>query len=116
MSDDLDEIRQKRLRELQNSQRGQQGDEEQNRQRQAALEEAERQKQMVLRQILTEGAKTRLTNVKLVKPQLAEAIENQLIQLAQTGRINTIDEEQLLQMLRRFQDTKRESKIKFKRV
>ena len=116
MSDDLDEIRQKRLRELQDSSQRQQGDEEQNRQRQAALEEAERQKQMVLRQILTEGARSRLTNVKLVKPQLAEAIENQLIQLAQTGRINTVDEDQLLQMLKRFQDTKRESKIKFKRV
>ena len=116
MSDDLDEIRQKRLKELQDSAQGQQQSEDVNRQRQSALEEAERQKQTFLRQILTEGARTRLANVKMVKPQLAEAIENQLIQLAQMGRITTIDEDQLLQMLKRFQDTKRESKIKFKRV
>jgi programmed cell death protein 5 len=116
MSDDLDQIRQKRLKELQDSANRQQQDDDVTRQRQAALEEAERQKQMILRQILTEGARSRLTNVKLVKPQLAEAIENQLIQLYQTGRVDIINEEQLLQMLKRFQDSKRESKIKFKRV
>ncbi len=116
MSDDLDQIRQKRLRELQDSSQGQQQDEALNRQQNAAKEEAETQKQMILRQILTEKARNRLSNVKLVKPQLAESIENQLIQLSQMGRIDTINEEQLLQMLRRFQEGKRESKIKFKRV
>ena len=116
MSDDLDQIRQKRLRELQDSAQRQQQDEVLNQQQQNVQEEAEQQKQLILRQILTEKARNRLSNVKLVKPQLAEAIENQLIQLSQMGRINNINEEQLLQMLRRFQEGKRESKIKFKRV
>jgi DNA-binding TFAR19-related protein (PDSD5 family) len=52
-----------------------------------------------------------------VKKDLAESIENQLIQLHQSGRIRgVISEDQLLQLLKQIQGSKRESKIKFKRV
>jgi DNA-binding TFAR19-related protein (PDSD5 family) len=49
---------------------------------------------------------------------MAEAIENQLIQLSQAGRIpgGILNEQQLLQMLKQIQQGKRESTIKFKRV
>ncbi len=114
MSDELEELRRKRLLELQN----QQNQFNQEAQRQKEMEEYERQKQSILRSILTDGAKQRLTNVKLVKPQLADAIEMQLIQLAQSGRLrgNLVTEEQLLQLLRQIQGNKREPSIKFKRV
>lgn len=119
MSDDLDEIRQKRMRELQESAQSQNQDDEQNRQQEAQKREYEARKLALLRQILTEGARQRLNNIKLVKPQVAESVENQLIQLAQMGRISSdspISENQLLQMLKKMQDTKRDSKIRFKRV
>jgi DNA-binding TFAR19-related protein (PDSD5 family) len=53
----------------------------------------------------------------LVKPQLAENIENQLIYLSQSGRvIGRVSEEQLLNLLKKLQDRKRDSSITFKRV
>ena len=82
-------------------------------QQEAALEQ---QKQAILRQILSEKAKQRLANIKLVKPAVASSIEDQLIYLAQSGRIRgVISEEQLLQILKQLQGQKRDSKIRFER-
>ena len=113
MSDEMDELRRKRVEELQN-----QSAREQDVQRQREqTESANQQKQSILRSILSDQAKQRVNNIKLVNPQMAEAIENQLITLAQSGRIRgVISEEQLLQMLRELQNSKRDTKIKFKRV
>ena len=74
--EELEALRQKKLAEMQEQQAASQMQEEQK----AALEA---QKQAILRQILTEEARQRLTNVKLVRPELAEAVEVRLIQLAQ---------------------------------
>jgi len=49
----------------------------------------EMKKEAVLRHILTPEARQRLTNLKLVRPELVEQLEEQLIQLASTGRIQT---------------------------
>ena len=117
MSDELDEIRRKRLQELQNQSANQQVDDDALRQQEEARLAQEAQKQALLRSILSEEAKQRLTNIKLVKPQLAENIENQLIHLSQSGRItNRISEEQLLRLLKQIQGHKRDSSITFKRV
>ncbi|MHA2090244.1 MAG: DNA-binding protein [Candidatus Kariarchaeaceae archaeon] len=118
MSDDIEKLRNKRLKELQDAASDQQRQQELDQQQTEAEESYERQKQSILRSILTEGAKQRLINIKLVKPQMAVAIENQLIQLSQSGRIpgGILNEEQLLQMLKQIQQGKRESTIKFKRV
>lgn len=117
MSDDLEEIRRRRLKELQDASSTKPRDEEIARQEEAN-KQVEIQKQSILRKILTDSARQRLNNIKLVKPQMAEAIEDQLIQLAQVGRIpnGILNEEQLLDMLKRLQHGKRESSIKFKRV
>lgn len=73
----------------------------------------ETQKQTVLRTILTNEARQRLTNVKLVKPEFAEQLELQLIQSAQTGKIREqITDEQLKAILIRLQSPKREMKIR----
>ena len=115
MSDDLDELRKKRLQELQNSSNLK--DEETLRQQEEAQEAYEQQKQAILRAILSESAKQRLTNIKLVKPQMASSIEDQLIHLAQSGRISgEVSEEQLLRLLKQIQNQKRDSTITFKRV
>jgi programmed cell death protein 5 len=73
----------------------------------------ELKKQEILRQILTVEARQRLTNIKMVKPEFAEQLELQLIQIAQTGRIPLpINDEQLKMILARIQSQRKEFKIK----
>jgi programmed cell death protein 5 len=108
--EELEALRQKKLAELQEQQIASQMQEEQK----AALEA---QKQAILRQILTEEARQRLANVKLVRPQVAEAVEVRLIQLAQQGAINDkLNDTQLKDILRKIQGQKRETKIDIRRL
>lgn len=110
MSDDseLEKIRARKLQELQ-----QQALEEQRREQ--LKSEMEAQKTAILSQILTNEARQRLSNVKMVRPELAEAIEIQLIQLAQSGRLNSkITDEQLKKTLKQISQRKREGKISFR--
>lgn len=118
MSDELEHLREKRLKELKEAAAAQQQEEDLRSPQEQAEDSFERQKEAILRGILTDEAKQRLNNIKLVKPQLALSIENQLIQLSQAGRIpgGILNEKQLLQMLKQIQHGKRESTIKFKRV
>lgn len=108
--DELEAIRQRKLAELQQQQAAQAAQEEQR----AAIEA---QKQSILRQILTEEARQRLANIKLVRPQLAEAVEVRLIQLAQQGSISAkLTDVQLKDILRKIQGQKRETKIDIRRL
>ena len=106
MSDEeLEELKKRRMLELQQ----QQGEQERQLQ---AQQELEAQKQAILRQILTPEARERLNRIKIVKPELAEAVELQLIQLAQAGRLcNVLTDEQLKTILRRLTDKQRDIKI-----
>ena len=73
----------------------------------------DKEKQEALRVILTPEARQRLTNIKLVRPELAEQLELQLIQLAQTGRINIpMKDDQLKQILGKFTEKKRDTTIR----
>ena len=49
--------------------------------------EYDNQKYQVMRQILSQEGRQRLENIRIVKPQFAEQIELQLIQLFQSGRL-----------------------------
>jgi len=105
---ELEAIRQRKLAELQARQA------EQVKKEREALEA---QKQALLRQILTEEARQRLANVKLVKPQLAEAVELRLIQIAQQGAIKEkITDLQLKEILRKIQGVKKDTKIEIRRL
>jgi programmed cell death protein 5 len=106
--EEIDEIRKRRMFQLQ-----QQIAEAQRQEK--AQREYETQKQAALRQILTPEARSRLTNLKMVKPEFADQIELQLIQLAQAGRINApLTDEQLKTILKQLQEKKRETTIKYK--
>jgi programmed cell death protein 5 len=108
--DELEAIRQKKLAQIQEQQAASQAQEEQ-------LATLEAQKQSILRQILTEEARQRLTNVKLVRPQVAEAVELRLIQIAQQGGVKEkINDEQLKDILRKIQGQKRETKVDIRRL
>jgi len=103
--EELEELKKRRILELQQ----QQGEKE----RQAQMQqELDAQKQAILRQILTPEARERLNRIKIVKPELAEAVELQLIQLAQAGRLgNVLTDDQLKTILRRLTDKQRDIKI-----
>ncbi len=76
-------------------------------------QQADRQKQSIIRQILTPEARQRLTNIRRVKPEFAEELELQLIQLAQSGRLRgQITDEQLKKTLEQLQGQRREIKIR----
>ena len=79
-------------------------------------EEYEKQKEALLRVILTPEARQRLNNVKLVKPEIAESLEDQLIALAQAGRINIpITDEELKEILAQVaEQNKRDYKIQIR--
>ena len=67
----------------------------------------------MLRTALTTEARQRLANVKMVRPELASAIEEYVIQLASAGRLKkVVDDEQLKQMLYALQEKKRDIKIR----
>ena len=70
------------------------------------------QKEQILRQVLSPEARLRLNNVKMVKPELANAVENYLINLAAQGQARgQISDEQLKQILASTQQPKRDFKI-----
>lgn len=105
---DLDELKEKKLKELKN-QMGQRDEEEERK------EQLEMQKKGLLKRILTHEARSRLSNLRIAKPQFVEQIELQLIRLAQTGRVNLpINDEQLRKILSQLQKNKKTFNIKRK--
>ena len=106
MSDEeLEEIRKRKLLEMQQRAKVDQKSQE--------ARQLEAQKQALLRQILSSEARQRLTNLKMIKPQFIEQLELQLIQLAQSGRIALpISDAQLKKILIQLQPRRRETKIR----
>jgi programmed cell death protein 5 len=109
MSDDeLEAIRRQKEAQLREQALREQANEQ-------AVAEAQAQKEALLRQILTPEARARLTNIRMVKPQFAEQIELQLIQLASSGRLKgQLTDEQLKGLLKQLQGKERERKISFR--
>lgn len=87
--------------------------------RKRAEEEAAReaQRQSILRIILTPEARERLANVKLVRPELARAVEDYLISLYSSGQLrNVIGDETLRDILAEVDSKmRREVRIRVKR-
>ncbi len=78
----------------------------------ARKRELEAARQRVLLSLLDTEARQRLTNIRLVKPELAAAVENYLISAASSGRLNRpLSDEELKQILLSIQQPKRDFKI-----
>jgi len=89
MEEDTEEIKRRKMEELKKAQN------------------AEMQKQLLLRQILTNEARNRLVRIKMARPDFGEQIELQLIQLAQSGKLEKkITDEDLKNILRSLQQKK----------
>lgn len=107
--EELEEIKRRKLLEFQ-------------RELQRRLEEEERrrrirlQKEAILRYILDPKARERLYNLRLVKPELASLIEDQLITLAQSGRIRIpiTDDELKRLLISIYEQTHRETRIRIR--
>lgn len=102
---ELEAIRKRRLAEMQSSTTEED--------KAGKIKQAEAQKQAVLRTILTTEARQRINNIKMVKPEFAEQLELQLIQLAQTGRLKIpLEDEQLKEVLKHMQSQRKDIKIR----
>lgn len=99
--EELERIKRQRLLELQ---------------RRAAEEEklkAQLEKQAALRVVLTPEARQRLANIRMVRPEFAEQLENQLLQLAQAGRLPIpVTDEQLKRILEALTSRRRDITIR----
>lgn len=94
--EELERLREEKMEQLKERAEGGADEEAMEAQR----EQAEAQRKAVLRQHLTDGARKRLNTVKMSKPEVGEQVEQQLVALAQSGRIQQkIDEDQMKQLL-----------------
>jgi programmed cell death protein 5 len=108
--EELERLKARRLAELQAQQ--QQGEEARR-----AQAEAEAQKQALMRRILTPEARQRLANIRMVRPDFAEQLELQLIQLAQAGKVQLpIDDELLKRLLSQLEGQQRKRDISIRRI
>ncbi len=103
---ELEQLRRRRLAELQRA-AAEEG------RRAEVQQQVEIQKQAILKRILTPEARQRLTNIKMVRPDFADQLELQLIQLAQSGKVKLpISDSQLKEALVRLQSQRKEIRIR----
>ena len=101
--EELQELREEKMEQLKDRQGGEGAEAAE-----AQQQQAEAQKKAMLRQALTDGARKRLNTVQMSKPQFGEKVEQQIVALAQSGRLNgKIDEDKMKELL---QEMKPESK------
>lgn len=106
VDEELEMIKRRKIAEL-----ARRAEEERARREREAAEEAMRME--LLRRILTPEARERLSNLRLVKPELVRSLEDQLIMLAQSGRIKIpISDDELKTILQNlFERTRRDIRI-----
>lgn len=104
--DELAEIRRQRMMQLQQQQMA----EQEQVQRQQAMQA---QIQTVLMQAMEPEARERLNTIKLAKPEFAAAVEQQIVALAQSGRLRQkITDAQLKQLLTQIVPQKKDFNIR----
>jgi len=87
-------------------------DSNESQEKQVNEEEFNTQKENILKQILTSEARLRLNNIKMVKPELSNLVEQYLIGMATQGKMpSQITDDQLKKILLSIQQPKRDFKI-----
>jgi len=98
--DDLEEIRQRRLRELQERQAAHRDQAAEDEPAREARAEQEAAVERLLQQILDNEARERLTRIRMSRPEFADLVVRQLVALAQSGRLrHRLGDEELRQVL-----------------
>ncbi|KAG1946554.1 programmed cell death protein 5 [Pimephales promelas] len=112
--EELEAIRRQRMTELQ----AKHGDHSSDQQGQQEAKQRETEmRNSVLAQLLDQSARARLSNLALVKPDKAKAVENYLIQMARFGQLGgKITEAGLIEILEKVsQQTEKKTTVKFNR-
>ena len=110
---ELAELRKRRMREIQEMQAAQSpGNAHAYAAQQAEAERREAERAEILRRLLTPEARERLGRIRLAKPEVAQAVEQQVISLAASGRLQRqIDDVTLRALLERIAPERREIHI-----
>ncbi len=104
--DELTEIRRQRMMQMQQQQVAEQDQMQRQQQQQAQI-------QSVLMQAMEPEARERLNTIRLTKPDFASSVEQQIVSLAQSGRLRQkITDEQLRQLLTQIVPQKKEFNIR----
>ncbi|HXW67866.1 MAG TPA: DNA-binding protein [Thermoplasmata archaeon] len=109
---ELAELRRRRLRQLQDAQLAPGPSAQQYAAQEAEMQRREAERAEILRRILTPEARERLGRIRLAKPDVASSVEQQLISLAASGRLQRqVDDATLRALLERMMPDRREITI-----
>jgi len=109
---ELAELRRRRLQQLQEMQASETAAAQSYAVQDAERARRDQERTEILRRILTPEARERLARIRLAKPEIANGVEQQLIALAASGRIQrAIDDATLRALLERIAPEKREIRI-----
>jgi programmed cell death protein 5 len=109
---ELNELRRRRIQQLQEMQSGQAANAGAYAAQQQEQERREQERSEILRRLLTPEARERLGRIRLAKPDVAAAVEQQVIALAASGRLQRqIDDATLRSLLERIMPERREINI-----
>ncbi|EQD71772.1 DNA-binding TFAR19-related protein [mine drainage metagenome] len=107
---ELAELRRRRLQEIQQMQQG--ATQNAYSAQQVEMERRDAERAEILRRVLTPEARERLGRIRLAKPDVAASVEQQVIALAASGRLQRpIDDATLRALLERISPERREIKI-----
>ncbi|XP_075796254.1 programmed cell death protein 5 [Pelodiscus sinensis] len=109
--EELEALRKQRLAELQAKHGDPSNEQQETKQREAEMRNS------ILAQVLDQAARARLSNLALVKPEKAKAVENYLIQMARFGQLGgKVSEQGLIEILEKVsQQTEKKTTVKFNR-
>ncbi|KUL05568.1 DNA-binding protein [Methanoculleus sp.] len=109
VDDELAELRRRKMEQMQRqAMSSQQGMEDEA----ARQQQIDAQVRAALMEILEPEARERLNTIKLTRPDFAKAVEQQLVMLAQSGRVRQrITDEQLKGLLTQLTPSKKEFRI-----
>lgn len=108
---ELHELRRRRMQQIQEMQAGANPNLLAQAQ-QAEIDRREAERGELLRRVMTPEARERLGRIRLAKPEVAQAVEQQVIALAASGRLRApLDDVTLRALLERIMPERREIKI-----
>jgi programmed cell death protein 5 len=109
---ELAELRRRRVRQLQEMQQSESVNAQAYAAQEAEMARRDAERAEIMRRILTPEARERLGRIRLAKPEVAASVEQQLIALAASGRIQRqIDDATLRSLLERIAPERREITI-----
>ena len=110
--DELAELRRRRVQQLQQQTNQDALSAQAYAQQEAEMARRDAERAEILRRILTPEARERLGRIRLAKPEVANSVEQQLIALAASGRIQrAVDDATLRALLERIAPERREIHI-----